>query len=33
MKKKKKKKRKGLDGPPRDKMVGSNRDILKVVKK
>jgi len=32
-KKKKKKKRKGLDRPPRDKMVGSTRDTLRVVKK
>jgi len=31
--KKKKKKRKGLDSPPKDKMIGSTRDILKVVKK
>jgi len=32
-KKKKKRKKKGLDSPPKDKMIGSTRDILKVVKK
>ena len=32
-KKKKKKKRKGLDSPPRDKMISSVREDLKLVKK
>ena len=32
-KKKKEKKRKELNRPPKDKMVGSTRDILRVVKK
>ena len=32
-KEKEKKKKKGLDKPPKDKMIGSTRDILKVVKK
>jgi len=32
-KKKKKKRKKGLDGPPKDKMIGSIRDLLKEVKK
>ena len=31
--KEKKKKKKELNSPPKDKMVGSTRDLLKVVKK